>query len=75
MNKSTASKIRLASDRLQFIHQNIKSYQVVIPLLDEPYQLALSVMDFDEEEDPREVAKVLGLNWQTVVQIRRALAG
>lgn len=72
MNTVTYSKIVLAADRLWKIHQNPDEYKFVIPLLDEPYQLALLVMEHPDLSD-YEVAKVISVNWQTVRQIRKAL--
>lgn len=72
MNRVTFSKIALASDRLHKIHKNLEQFKFVIPLLDEPYQLALQVLKFPELDD-REVSAEIGINWQTVKQIRKAL--
>lgn len=72
MNRTTFSKISLAADRLHKIHENLEQYKFIIPLLDEPYQLALQILKFPELDD-REVAAQVGVNWQTVKQIRRAL--
>lgn len=72
MNRTTFSKINLAADRLHKIHENLAEYKFIIPLLDEPYQLALQILKYPELDD-REVAAQVGINWQTVKQIRRAL--
>lgn len=74
MNRVTFSKINLAADRLHKIHDNLEQYKFIIPLLDEPYQLALQILKYPELDD-REVAAQVGINWQTVKQIRRALEG
>lgn len=75
MNKTTTDKISAMSDRLWKIHEDRAAYRFIIPLLDEPYQLALEIMEFDFDLDPREVANALSLNWQTVQQVRKALQG
>lgn len=72
MNQTTADKIRQWSDRLHKINQNRSSYEFIIPLLDEPYQLALAILEYGDE-DIYEIAKNLGISWQTVKQIQKAL--
>jgi hypothetical protein len=73
MNQTTARKIRRMADRLHKIHESRRDYDFVIPLLDEPYQLALKILDYGLDSDPYEVAKNLNVNWQTVKQIQKAL--
>lgn len=73
MNQTTTRKIRRFADRLWKIHQDRKEYSFTIPLLDEPYQLALKILEYDLDLDPREVHRLTGINWQTVKQVRRAL--
>jgi hypothetical protein len=41
-------------------------------LFDEPYKLALKILDYGDLEDNL-VAKELGINKQTVMQVRSAL--
>jgi hypothetical protein len=73
MNQTTAHKIALHKQKLWKIHEDRAAYSFTIPMLDEPYQLALRILEYDFDDDPYEVAKVTGINWQTVKQIRRAL--
>lgn len=73
MNTRTAQKIENYKDRLWKIHQDRAAYSFTIPLLDEPYQLALKILEYDFDQDPHETARATGTNWQTVKQIRRAL--
>jgi hypothetical protein len=74
MNQTTARKIERMCDRLHKIHDSRRDYDFVIPLLDEPYQLALKILDCGLDSDPYEVAKQLNISWQTVKQIQRALS-
>lgn len=73
MNQTTANKIQQWSDRLHKIHSDRSSYEFVIPLLDEPYQLALHILEYGDE-DIYEIARKLGISWQTVKQIQKALS-
>lgn len=72
MNSVTYTKIFSAADKLWKIHENSEQYHFVIDLLDEPFKLALSIMKYPELSD-YECAQSIGVNWQTVTQIRRAL--
>lgn len=74
MNQTTSDKISRFKDRLWKIHNNRDSYKFIIPMLDEPYQLALKILEFDFDEDLHEVVKSTGINWQTVKQVRKALS-
>lgn len=73
MNRTTFHKIALAADRLRTIHANPGTYKMVVPLLDEPYQLTLRVMDYPDSIDEKEVARQIGVNHHTVKQVRKAL--
>lgn len=73
MNQTTADKIRQYKDRIWKIHDNRSSYSFTIPVLDEPYQLALRILGYNHL-DPFEAAKATGINWQTIKQVRKALS-
>lgn len=74
MNQRTAEKIRRWSDRIHRIHASPQDYEFIIPLLDEPYQLALKILDCGIDNSPYEIGKQLSINWQTVKQIQKALS-
>lgn len=73
MNQTTADKIRAYSNRIWKIHGDRSSYAFTIPMLDEPYQLALQILEYGDQ-DPHEVQRLTGINWQTIKQVRKALS-
>lgn len=78
MNYSTYIKIQLASTRIRRIHKNLSDYEFILPLLDEPYSLALRVLDYEDRLVTgsltyQEVGAELDVNWQTIKQVLRAL--
>lgn len=72
MYRVTTDKINANRYLLKKIHAKKRDYLEVIPLLDEPYQLALKILDYPGSDD-KSIASELGVNWQTVKQIRKAL--
>jgi hypothetical protein len=74
VNQRTIEKISQNARVLWKIHNgSITVEPSILGLLDEPYRLALEVLEFSFDVDPKEVGQALGINWQSVKQIRRAL--
>lgn len=72
MNKVTFNKIVKNKQKLHMIYMNSHKYKTIIPLLDEPYQLALQILE-EPNASNEDLGKTLGISWQTVKQIRSAL--
>ena len=70
MYHGTYDKIQANANLLKKLHAqgNIQNLE----LFDEPYKLALSILDYKSQSD-KEVADALGLNKETVKQARSAL--
>jgi hypothetical protein len=70
MYRGTYEKIEANAAYLKKIHA--KGHIENLHLFDEPYKLALKILDYGDLEDNL-VAKELGINKQTVMQVRSAL--
>jgi hypothetical protein len=70
MNSQTYKKIQDKATYLRFIHSKGKLEN--LELFDEPYKLALNILDCSHLE-PDMCAVYLGINPETVKQVRSAL--
>ena len=70
MNRSTYEKIQRNADYLRRIHADGKLENS--ELFDEPFKLALKILDCGNLDD-RKCAQELGINLETVKQVRSAL--
>lgn len=69
MNRSTEEKISSQAHLLWEIFRDGKSKHLY-HLFDEPYQLALAIMDFPSSASDETIATVLGINTHTAHRIR-----